>query len=383
MNDGHVAIIGGGIGGLSAALSLQRAGFRASIFERASQLREVGAGLVVAGPSMLGLDYLGIGDEIRAVAGERPPRGYFDLKHHASGKMIQEATQIPGQVSSYAVHRADLQQLLLAAVLASDPDCLHLAHDFAGLSQDEKGVTASFTNGATVLADALVGCDGVASTVRPFLFGPEPIIYTEKVSFRGLIPNSLVTPEIRAENGSFYVGLDRMFLLYFVRGAAYMNVVAHARQPGWEEEGWSIPAETSDLLALYDDFCEAVHTVIEAVPPGDLFKWALRDRATIQRWTVGRVSLLGDAAHPMLPFLGQGGNMAMEDGTVLGRCFAVADHVEEALERYEAARKERANGVQIASRERAEVLMSFAEEDELPLRHSGGATEYDPATAPV
>jgi salicylate hydroxylase len=379
---GHVALVGGGIGGLTAALSLQREGIRVSVHERAAELREVGAGIVVSGPSMRGLDLLGVGDRIREVAGERPS-GYFTLKHFAAGAVLQEAHDVPGQDKAYAVHRADLQKVLLEAALADDPECLHLDHDFAGLRQDDSGVTVIFANGDEVTADAAVGCDGVASAVRPFLFGPEPVVYTGMVSFRGLIPAELVTPEVRAENGAFYVGPDRMFLLYFVRGTDFMNVVAHARQPGWEEEGWSIPADKATLKELYGDFCPPVHTVIDAIPAEHLFKWALRDRPPMDQWTLARASLLGDAAHPMLPFLGQGGNMAIEDGTVLGRALGAADDVAEGFARYEAARRARANGVQMMTRERAKVLMTFDDDEAMPVRDSAGWQTYDPATVPV
>lgn len=380
---GHVVIAGGGIGGLTAALSLQRAGLEVSVYERTSELREVGAGLVVSGSAMRGLELLGVGDAIRAIAGRKPPSGcYFDLMHYATGELIQAAQSPPGAGESFAVHRADLQVILRDAVLANDPQCLHLGHEFTRLSQDAQGVEATWSNGVVTRADALVGCDGVASSVRPFMFGAEPVVYTGKVSIRGLIPKANVTPAIDAQNGTFYVGPDRMMVIYYVRGIDFMNVVGHARQPGWEEEGWSIPTETSDFLSLYDDFCEPVREIIRAIPEPNLFKWALRDRPPMPRWTVGRVSLLGDAAHPMLPFLGQGGNQAIEDGIVLGRCFAAAESPEEAMTRYEAARMERANGVQIASRGRAEELMAF-ELKGMTLQHARAPLGYDPTTVPV
>ncbi|MGB8389282.1 FAD-dependent monooxygenase [Mycobacterium sp.] len=382
MNNVHIGLVGAGIGGLAAALSLQRIGVRVSVFERAPEIREVGAGVIVAGPSMRGLDFLGVGDRIRDKAGKRPP-GYFHMKHYASGATIQEARDVPGQELAYALHRADLHGVLLEAVLAHDPDCLHLGCEFAAFSQDADAVTVTFTNGNSATVDGLVGCDGVASVVRPATFGPEPVVYTGMVSYRGLIPAAEVTERVASENGSFYVGPEQMFLFYFVRGTEFMNVVAHARQPGWEEEGWSISADRSTLLGLYKDYCSVVHEVIEAIPEENLFKWALRDRPTLDQWTLGRVSLLGDAAHPLLPFLGQGGNMAIEDGTVLGRCFAAAADVAEALARYEATRKNRANTVQIVSRQKAEVLMAFADKDAIPFRDTGGPPSYDPATVPI
>jgi salicylate hydroxylase len=382
MNDGHIGIIGAGIGGLTAAVSLQQIGMRVSVFERAPEIREVGAGMVVAGPSMRALDFLGLGDRIRGKAGKRP-RGFFHMKHYASGATVQEARDVPGQELAYALHRADLHGVLLDAVLANDSDCLHLGREFSGFSQDDDSVTVSFTDASSATLDGLVGCDGVASVVRPAMFGPEPVVYTGMVSYRGLIPAARVTELVANENGSFYVGPDRMLLFYFVRGTEFMNVVAHARQPGWEEEGWSIPATRASLLGLYQDYCDVVREVINAIPEENLFKWALRDRPTLDQWTLGRVSLLGDAAHPLLPFLGQGGNMAVEDGTVLGRCFEAADGVEEAFARYEATRKFRANAVQIITRQKAEELMTFTDEDALPFRNTGGPPDYDPGTVPL
>jgi salicylate hydroxylase len=382
MQDAKIAIVGGGVGGLTAALSLQHSGLEVAVFERTAELREVGAGLIVSPSALRGLDYLGVGDAMRQVVGESPVRGYHDHRHYQTGHIFHPGEGISGPNRSWAVHRADLQSILLGAVLANDPDCLHLGHEFESLTQDSSGVTVTFTNGAVATADALIGADGVASAVRPFVFGPEPVVFTGKVSFRGLIPAELVTPEIASQNASYWIGPDRMFLTYFVRGTEFMNVVAHARQPGWEEEGWSIRAETADLLALYDDFHESVHTTIRAVPPDQLFKWALRDRSPMPQWVEGRVALLGDAAHPMLPFLGQGGNQAMEDGTVLGRCLGVATDIEEGLSRYEAARKERGNGVQLMSRAIAELLMNSADPNEIAFGPLPSAT-YDPVTAPV
>jgi salicylate hydroxylase len=237
-------------------------------------------------------------------------------------------------------------------------------------------------NGTTVSADAVIGADGGTSAVRSFVFGDEPVDFTGKVSYRGLIPEELLTPELDAMSGSYYLGPERMFLTYYVRGTAFLNVVAHSRQLGWAEEGWSIPATNAELLELYSEFCEPVHHVIEAIPSENLFKWALRDRSPSPQWVRGRVALLGDAAHPMLPFLGQGGNQAMEDGTVLGRCFAAAGDIDEALSRYEAVRKDRGNGVQLASRVKAEEQMSFADPREIVFERSP-AFDYDPGTVPV
>jgi salicylate hydroxylase len=280
------------------------------------------------------------------------------------------------------MHRADLQSVLVEAVRGNDLGCLHLDHEFASVENESGPIQVLFTNGTTVSADAVIGADGSASAVRSFVFGDEPVDFTGMVSYRGLIPEELLTPELDAMSGSYYLGPERMFLTYHVRGTAFLNVVAHSRQLGWAEEGWSIPATNTEVLELYSEFCEPVHHVIEAIPPENLFKWALRDRSPSPQWVRGRAALLGDAAHPMLPFLGQGGNQAMEDGTVLGRCFAAADDIDDALARYEAVRKERGNGVQLASRAKAAQQMNFADPGEIVFGKSL-AVDYDPGTIPV
>jgi salicylate hydroxylase len=383
MVDANVAIVGGGIGGLTAALSLQRAGVHVSVYERAPEFREVGAGIIISEAALRGLDFLGVCDAVRALAGKYPEAGYHTLKHHASGEVIQQpTTNGEGRHRAVAMHRADLLNILVEAVRGNDPGCLHLDHEFASLEGVSGPIQVLFTNGMTVSADAVIGADGSASAVRSFVFGDESVDFTGMVSYRGLIPEELLAPELDAMSGSYYLGPNRMFLTYYVRDTTFLNVVAHSRQLGWAEEGWSIPATNAELLELYSEFCEPVHRVIEAIPPESLFKWALRDRSPSLQWVRGSVALLGDAAHPMLPFLGQGANQAMEDGTVLGRCFAAAGDIDDALARYEAVRKERGNGVQLASRAKAAQQMNFADPGEIVFGKSL-AVDYDPGSIPV
>jgi salicylate hydroxylase len=181
-----------------------------------------------------------------------------------------------------------------------------------------------------------------------------------------------------------HIGPGRTFVHYPLRKGSIVNVVGNARQPRWEDEGWTIPAEVAELLQLYSDFHPDVLRLIEAIDPAALFKWGLRDREPLQQWTIGRVSMLGDAAHPMLPFLGQGAVMAIEDGMVLGRCFAQAGSPEEALRLYETARKQRANVAQIRTRERARALQGL-DSDPNPGRDAEdlGMFDYDPTTVAI
>jgi len=382
MTDCDIAVIGAGIGGLTAALSLQRHGFTVSVYEQTAELREFGAGLVVTPNAMHALDALGVGRAI--IDASSVSRGLL-FKHYKSGEVLRR--QPPGDyykskygASHLLVHRGDLHAALSAAVLANDRNCIHLDHAFSGLCQGESGVTAHFANGATIRADALIGCDGYRSTVRDRLFGSPPVTFTGQVSFRALVRSESLPEEIRQQAECLYVGPGRMLLHYPLRNRALMNVVAHARQDRWEAEGWAIPAQRSEFLQRYSDFHPNVLQLIEAIEPNALFKWGLRDREPLPQWTLGRVSTLGDAAHPMSPFLGQGAVMAIEDGMVLGRCFAKAGTAEEALTLYETARKPRANAAQLYSREQGANLQHI---DPGRGAEAIGLFNYNPTTVPI
>ncbi len=384
MTDCCVIIIGAGIGGLAAALSLQRHGMRASVYEQAPELREFGAGLMVTPNAMHALDFLGVGDAIAATS--NVSAGLL-IKHYRTGEALEhrshgDAYRLKYGAGYFQVHRADLHNALSAAVLANDSGCIHLAHTFTNLAQNDSGVVARFANGVVASADALVGCDGGRSAVRDKVHDSAPVAYTGQVSFRALVPAASLAQELRMPSRCLYIGPGRMFLHYLLRKDSVMNIVANARQPRWEAEGWAIRAEVSELLELYGDFHPQVLRMIESIEPDALFKWGLRDREPLPQWTIGRVSTLGDAAHPMSPFLGQGAVMAIEDGTVLGRCFAKASTAEEALALYERARRQRANAVQLESREQASALQGSHLENFNPGRNAEdrGLFDYDPAT---
>ena len=387
MTEYHVMIIGAGIGGLAAALSLQRHGMRVSIYEQAPELREFGAGLMVTPNAMHALNFLGVGGVIAATS--NVSAGLL-IKHYRTGEVLVhrshgDAYRLKYGAGNFQVHRADLHNALSTAVLANDSGCIHLAHAFTDLSQDDSGVVARFANGVVASADALIGCDGGRSAVREKVLDSAPVAYSGQVSFRALVPAARVPQELQTPSRCLSIGPGRMFLHYLLRKDSVMNIVANTRQPRWEAEGWAIRAEVSELLELYGDFHPQVLRMIESIELDGLFKWGLRDREPLSQWTIGRVSTLGDAAHPMSPFLGQGAVMAIEDGMVLGRCFAKASTAEEALALYERARRQRANTVQLESREQANALQGSHLEHFNPGRNAEerGLFDYNPATVPI
>ena len=278
------------------------------------------------------------------------------------------------------VHRGDLHGLLLQAVLANSAEAVHPGHQFIRLAQDGDGITVEFANGARVPCDVVVGADGNVSAVRSYLFPGEAPVFTGQVSFRALIPWDALPPAIAERKYAMYPGPQRMLLHYPLRGGRIMNLVANGRSASWEEEGWAIPATNEEFATAYSDFAPEVVAMIRSIPAGALFKWGLRDREPLASWTKGRVTMLGDAAHPMTPFLGQGACIAIEDGIVLGRAFELAGSIEEALARYEAARKARGTNVQLWSREQGRNLQASRKGQTAVER---GLLDYDPVTAPV
>ena len=385
MKVSRISIVGGGIGGLSAALALQHFGYRVSVFEQTRELREIGAGVVITPNAMHALNFLGVGERISKEAG--PTEAYL-IRHFQTGEVIKIRANGTDYVERFGatyhqVHRADLHAALAAAIVQNDPDCVFLNHCFETLTQNSEHVAATFTNGKTYTSDVLIGCDGGASKVRACVFGDEVVNYTGQVAFRALVPMANLPPGVMKIPYAMFVGLNRAVLHYPLRHRTIMNVIAMAREPKWQEEGWAIPATIEELARLHSDFHPDALALMHAISPGTLFKWGLRDREPLRQYTKGRVTMLGDAAHPMTPFLGQGACVAIEDAMVLGRAFAAASTFAEAFSTYENTRKERANGVQLASRQQADEIQGVTKRGVNPgaTADDRGLYLYNPVTA--
>lgn len=382
LNLERIIIISGGIGGLAAGLALQRRGFKIAVYERSPEFREIGAGLIVTANARRALRDLGVDAALEALSSCVPVRMTCN---YATGAVLDEMrTDDIRQRYGFAslqVHRADLYGVLHDAVRANDAQALRAGHEFKSLTQDAAKVTVTFANGATDEAAAVIGADGNASAVRSFLFPGEATHFNGQVAFRALIPDELVPPAVHRQRMVMHPAPRRYLLHYPLRGGRIMNLIGCGQAAHWEEEGWSIPATNDEFASAYADVAPHLLDLICNIPPGALFKWGLRDREPLATWVLGRVAMLGDAAHPMTPFLGQGACIAVEDGLVLGRAFAAAATVPEALQRYEATRRTRGTNVQLWSREEGQAL-----QDPSKPRRSAvdrGLLDYDPATVAV
>ena len=389
MREMHIAIVGAGIAGLTAARALQTFGFRVRVYEQAPRLGEVGAGLTISPNATHVLNAIGLRGVLEQI-GMRPSRG--GVKHWQTGELMVEIPRGHDMLDKYGaayyqVHRADLHAALAAAIADHDPDAIVLGHAFERLHDDGGRVRLDFANGTTVDADVAIGADGLRSAVRAALFGAERPKFTGYIAYRGLVPLSRLPAGIIQPTSCISTGPHRSFTRYLLRQGTLVNFVGLCERDDWAEEGWSIRASVEEVLAEYEGWYEDVRTIIRHAPPEGLIKWALFDREPLERWSVGRVALLGDAAHPMLPFLGQGAAMGIEDAMLLARAFAAAGTLDEALQRYVEARQARTTWVMLKSRETARNYHSGRSENFQPGRHvsaeSLGIMAYNPSDVPL
>jgi salicylate hydroxylase len=344
----RAVVVGAGIGGLTAALALHRAGLDVRVFEQAPVLREVGAGIQLAPNATRILARLGIGAALARVA-VRPDviehRRWQDgrvLLRQPLGDHLEREFGAP----YYHVYRPDLLAVLRDAL---PPDVVRLNRRCVAVAGDR----VTFDDRSTVEADVVVGADGIHSVVRAAVAGADMPRFSGSIAYRGLVQAERLASLALPRHGNSFLGPARHFVHYWVAAGRLMNFVAVVPGGDWRVESWSATGEVADALAEFNGWHPQVTTIIGAAER--THRWALHDREPLATWCRGRVALLGDAAHAMLPFLAQGACQAIEDAAVLARCVASAtrDAVPDALARYEACRKPRATAVQRASRENA------------------------------
>ncbi|WP_327138493.1 FAD-dependent monooxygenase (plasmid) [Streptomyces sp. NBC_01340] len=350
----RIAIIGGGIGGLAACAFLRRAGLTATVYEQAPALAEVGAGLVVAPNAVRLLRRLDVMERFlrRAV----PLDWGWEFRRWADGgvlsveKLSGVCERLYGE-RTYAVHRADL----LGAVRSAVPhEGIRLGARCTSVEPRPDGALLRFADGSQVEADVVIGADGVHSVVRGAVAEPAPPEYSGICAFRTVVP-AHAAPEFALRPAqTLWLGPGRHFVHYPIADGSAVNIVAFAPAGDFTDESWSATATIEEFHAEFAGWDPRVTDLITSGGvPG---RWALLDRAPLRHWSRGRITLLGDAAHPMFPFFAQGAAQSIEDAAVLARCLAAsADDPEQALKRYESARIERTTRLQQVSRARRHI----------------------------
>ncbi len=343
-----IAVIGGGIGGLSAALALCQAGFEVEVYEQAQELTEVGGGINMGPNAVRVLQRLGLREGLDR-EGVRPVGTH--QRRWQDGRTLQRAPLNPRCEELYGaphmtLHRADLLAVIAAGFPAQQ---IYLGHRLVGLAERGDGVEAWFENGARITADVLVGADGIHSAVRAALFGDEDPRFAGCVAYRGLVPAPRIA-DLGLELGSqSWVGPGAHLVHYFVSRGRLLNFVGWTEHDSWNREDWTDRATVGRALAAFEGWHPQVRRIIAAAET--CFIWALFDRDPQTRWSVGHATLLGDACHPMYPFMGQGAAQAIEDGATLAACLAAeADDPVAALRHYERLRLPRVTRLQELSR---------------------------------
>jgi salicylate hydroxylase len=335
-----VGIVGAGIGGLTAALCLLREGLDVQVFEQAPRLGEVGAGVQISPNASRVLHGLGLAGAL-AATGVRS-RAVVQRRWEDGRTLLR--TPPPAGFPHYQMHRADLIAALSGALSA---ERFHLGHRLTGVAQSGDEVRAEFAGGRSARFDVLVGADGIHSTVRQALFGADEARFTGCVAYRGVVPAERLRHLGLDVTVQIWLGPGRHFVHYFVRDRRLVNFVAVVERDRWTRESWTDRGETAAALAAYAGWHPQVRQIIGAAD--ETFVWALFDRPPLPRWSAGRVTLLGDACHPMLPFLAQGAAQSIEDGATLAAILREPGPVPAALRRYEQARLPRTSRMQAMS----------------------------------
>jgi salicylate hydroxylase len=369
-NKPSLLIAGAGLGGLTAALALQRRGYRVRVLEQASELREIGAGIQLSANANRVLYRLGLGDAVEAVVAQTAGKRIRLWSTGQTWPLFDLGAQSVQRYGYpyHTIYRADLHRVLAEAVLAGDPQAVVLNARLESVEQDADGVTAHMADGTTHRADLLIGADGVHSRVRSSLYGADKAVFSGTVAWRGVIPAQKLPAHLREPYATNWVGPGAHVIHYPLRRGELINFVGILERDDWQVESWTERGSVDECLNDFKGWHEDVQTLIKALD--EPFKWALMLRDPLTQWTQGRISLLGDACHPTLPMLASGAAMAIEDGYMLARALDEVSDPLEALQRYEAARIERTSRVVRGSAENAKRFHNPA------LAHAEGAADY-------
>ncbi|MDB5531757.1 MAG: salicylate 1-monooxygenase [Hyphomicrobiales bacterium] len=377
-----IAIVGGGIGGLNTALAMSQAGFAVTVYERAAQLVDQGAGITLAPNATRVLYHLGVGPDLEATSVTPPMTEY---RHYRTGRVIfrmmtKDFRELYG-APYMRLHRWDLQHALITRLADTAPGALRLGSCVDRVEPGNGQVQLRFADGRSEIADVVIAADGIRSTIREALFNPAPPVFTGFVAWRGLVDTADLPQHLHESAVAF--GQGRHINRYLVRRGELLNFVAVAHRNKWEAEGWTIPAPLDEFLEEFSSFDEGTRTVISRPVLGQVFKWGLFGRPWLEEWSSGRVVLLGDAAHPMLPFLGQGAANAIEDAMILARCLKSEATPEQAFALYQRTRGPRARAATDEAAKRGDRYLGEPDADSLKGNEPGAEYAYDAVSTPL
>ena len=350
-----IAIVGAGLGGLTAALCLRARGMNATVYEQAQALGEIGAGVHISPNGIHVMQALGLGRQVDDIAA-RPrsivTRHYGDSKPNFEG-LFDEAFVTRFGAPFYSFHRADLHAMLTAAVQSDPATPILLNHRLQTVEEDADGVRLTFEHGEVRNHDIVVGADGVHSRMRSWQHGDQGTRFTGHVAYRGMVEAHQLADTNFDPTFNIWVGPGKHVVAYPVRRGELINYVALVEEPDWHDESWTTLADADQLAGFFEDWNDSVQMLVQLTMRQACYKWALLGRDPLPHWSTPRTTLIGDAAHPMVPYLAQGAVMAVEDAWVLAACLAQSSTsdvtIEETLQAYESARIKRTSDIQEAA----------------------------------
>lgn len=345
-----IIIAGAGIGGLAAALSLQAKGFQVVVLEQASELKALGAGIQLSPNATRVLLDLGLGDALARITIK--PGGKM-IRLWNTGQSWKLFDLGGDSLERYGapymmLYRPELHQIMVDALEARAPGSLYLGARIVDAAQSETGVSVTLANGERIEGDALIGADGVHSVVRAKFVAEDKPSFSGCTAWRGVVPIERLPASMQGPEGVNWVGPGGHVIHYPVSAGRLVGFTGIVERDGWFKESWTETGSVDECLADFSGWHEDIHALIKEVP--NPMRWAMMVRQPLKNWSLGRVTLLGDAAHPTLPFLAQGAGMAIEDGCVIARAIeAYADDLPEAMQAYQATRLERTTRIVLAS----------------------------------
>ncbi|MGK0221352.1 MAG: salicylate hydroxylase [Limisphaerales bacterium] len=352
-----VLIAGAGIGGITTALCLAQSGHAVEIFEQASELSEIGAGIQLSPNCTRVLHHLGLENALLEHA--FLPQG-TEFRAWKTGRTISSRPLGKDAVARYGfpyyhIHRGDLLGVLAAATRQTPAITLNLNTRIEGFAEQNQQVQIQ-TNDQNFSGDLLIGADGIHSVIRTGLWGEEQPVFTGNIAWRALVPAEKLPPDLIRPMSTAWWGPQKHFVHYYVRGGSMVNCVCVVEKTGWQVESWNEQGDYEELKSDFTGWHSDIQLLIDRADGDSLFKWALFDRPPMNAWGKGRVTLLGDACHPTLPFMAQGAAMAIEDSAVLAACLNEGDDVTLNLKHYENLRRARTAGIQNGSRRNARIF---------------------------